>query len=288
MARRGWRGVKNIIITGIPRAGTSLAAAILDQTADCFCLSEPEEHVEIMRSAASAQDFVDRLEKSFESLRAALIGGDSVCDRRSEDGRPVTNYFAPKTAAGVRESAFSMQWVAKAGLTQDFILGVKHNALYSAVLPEIGKRAGFGIVAIVRDPVEVIASWQSLTLPVSRGRLPAADRFWPEMRRLTESDVELLDKQLLIYELMCDRFLHVRNARIVRYEEMVLRPEVVLEAAEIAPHRFLGSVKIERPHAPPQPVILGRLDVLSRAGRLPATGIIYPRSRVAAERTRIA
>jgi hypothetical protein len=42
-------------------------------------------------------------------------------------------------------------------LSPDFVLGVKHNALYTAVLPEIvGSGRRFRVVAIFRDPVAVL------------------------------------------------------------------------------------------------------------------------------------
>ena len=51
----------DLILTGLPRSGTTLAAAIIDQAPDALCLSEPDRHVELMNEAADAENFVARL-----------------------------------------------------------------------------------------------------------------------------------------------------------------------------------------------------------------------------------
>jgi hypothetical protein len=268
--------MRDIIITGVPRSGTTLAAAILDQAPDCFCLSEPEEHVALMQRSRSGNDFVDRLEEAFSSTRAVLFAGGAVTDRREPTGRPVTNYYAAKTHARRRQPAFTVRPVSRPGLSSEFRLGIKHNALYTAVLPEIARRKRFKIIVIVRNPTDVIASWESLDLPVSRGELPAADRYWPEMHQLTKSNTPLLEKQMLMYELMCRRFLDLRErVAIVRYEDMVQRPELLLEAAGISGVRaeHPSAIKIQKPlHGR---TIGERGKILMQAGQLPATQKLY-------------
>ncbi len=268
--------MRDTIITGIPRAGTTLAAAIVDQAADCCCLSEPSQHVELMTRSTSESDFVDRLESSFAALRATLRAGGSVTDRRSADGSPLTNYFHER-AAGPRQPAFIECENARPGLSRHFFLGVKHNALYCATLPEIARRAHFGIIAVVRHPADVVASWHTLSLPVSSGKLPAAERYWPEMRELTHATLPLLDKQLLIYELLCKR-LQSLDARvaIIRYEEMIRNPALVLTAAGIPAESAGGGIDIAESAPARPPAIERRRHALTQAGLLPATASLYP------------
>jgi hypothetical protein len=212
-----------------------LAAAIIDRSPDSLCLSEPDSHLELMSQAASAQDFVARLSREFALIRRTILAGGSVPDRRRPDGAPLTNYFSDPLSDGRREAAFTIQNVSRRGLSADFVLGVKHNALYAAVLPEIIASARFRVVTVIRDPVAVIMSWRSLDLPISRGRLPAAERFWPELVSLGGADLDLTEKQFRICDLLLGRFLEwARRAPIVRYEELVADPARLLHAAGLA------------------------------------------------------
>ena len=53
-----------LLLTGVPRSGTTLAAALLDQLEDTVCLSEPDEHVGLMKQSRDAADFVASLFRS--------------------------------------------------------------------------------------------------------------------------------------------------------------------------------------------------------------------------------
>jgi hypothetical protein len=231
-----------------------------------------------MDRSSDKNDFVKSLNLEFANIRSKLLDGIEVLDKRLEDGSPVTNYFSGTATAGRRSNAYVLKNVSRNDLTEDFVLGIKHNALYAAVLPEILNSNKFKVVIIVRNPVDVIASWRSLDLPVSQGVLPAAERYWPEMRELTHSVMPLLDKQLLIYELMCSRFLSVaERACIVRYEDMVKRPEVLLNAAGVGaqvvePQSLLRAI----PKFSQSDEIVMRIDFLIRSDKLPCMEKLYP------------
>lgn len=210
-----------LLLTGVPRSGTTLAAALLDKLEDTVCLSEPDEHVGLMKQSRDAADFVASLFRSMKEAKRRLVAGDAVLDRRGPDGAAVTNYFGT-SGDGPRPASFAVRPVDARNLSPDMFLAAKHNALYAAVLPELVEYGGFRIVALVRDPVPVIRSWRSLTLPVSRGRLPAAERYWPEMRLLTASDMPLLNKQIMIFDLICRRFIeNAAGIALLRYEDML-------------------------------------------------------------------
>jgi hypothetical protein len=273
----------DLIITGVPRSGTTLAAAIIDQAPDCLCLSEPDAHVDLMNGAASPEDFVSRLSREFETVRSTILSGGSVLDRRRADGAPLTNYFSEPLPDGRREAIFTIRSVQRSGLSSDFVLGVKHNALYSAVLPEIVQSRRFRVIATVRDPVAVLMSWRTLDLPLSRGRLPAGERFWPELAALGRADLDLTDKQIGICDLLLRRFAELADRiAIVPYEVFVTDPAQLLAAARI-PHplpcwinsighpRLLGADGDEQKEPLTQ-----RIRQLIAAGQLPGIARYYP------------
>jgi len=273
----------DLIITGVPRSGTTLAAAMIDQAPNALCLSEPDKHVELMTSATDAEDFVIRLGRDFEAVRQTILSGGSVLDRRRADGAPVTNYFGDPGPDGRRETAFAIRATARPGLSPDFVLGVKHNALYSAVLPEIIRSARFRVIAIVRDPVGLLLSYRSLDLPISRGRLPAGERFWPELAALGQAELGLLEKQARIVDLLLCRFARFSDRiTVIPYEVFVADPVRLLAAAAVRP--LVSSGIARRMPAPncdneENATLTEQIRQLVAAGQLPGIAWYYPHYR---------
>lgn len=268
------------LITGIPRSGTTLAAALVDQYDDAVCLSEPLEHVRIMETSESPDHFVRRLIGTMADSHDVLGCGGAIVDRRAPDGAAITNYFAT-SKSGRRPAVATSRTRSKSGLAPDFFLCAKHNALYTGVLAELIIARSFKIVAIVRHPVPVIASWRSLALPISRGRLPAGERYWPELRSLTNSDQPLLRKQVLIFELLCRRYLEHQDAiSILRYEDIRLDPHILGNCFGLKPSidldcRLSALIEPANTRSSTELIVENIID-LAKQGLLPATTTLYP------------
>ena len=231
-----------------------------------------------MTMAASPEDFVASLCREFDSVRRTILSGGSVLDRRHADGSPVTNYFSDPLPDGRRETAFTRRDIARPGLSADFVLGIKHNALYAAVLPEIVCSARFRVIAIVRDPIALLMSWQSLDLPISRGRLPAGERFWPELAALGHAELDLIDKQARIADLLFDRFARWSDRiAVIPYEIFTNDPEQLLTAAGVrAPvssriRAMVRRMPTNRYGNDQQAALTERIRQLISAGKLPAS-----------------
>lgn len=275
----------DVIITGIPRSGTSLAAALLDQAPNAFCLSEPREHFALVETAADAVAFTDHLCLDFDRLRETLLSGGEVMDRRDADGSAVTNYFTGSPSDVDRKSTYSIRAVARKGLRPDFILGIKHNAPFTAVLPEIARRDRFRIITIIRDPLSVIRSWRSLPLPVGQGRLPAGEKFWPELAALTLGPLDVLEKQIRLCELLLQRFTSQGERCVtLRYEDILDEPSILLTAAGVAgaeAHRISVPSRRTLPSSDDADVasVKARIRHLAQQGELPGICRFYPAYR---------
>jgi hypothetical protein len=272
----------DLIITGTPRSGTSLAAAVIDQAPGCLCLSEPESHVRLMQNAVSAADFVAEIGQDFDTVRRSILAGGSVLDRRDANGAPITNYFTDPERDRQREARYTVRPITRPGLPADFVLGIKHVALYGAVLPELVQAGRYRLIALVRDPVALLMSWRSLDLPISRGRLPAGERFWPELRSLGEAELELTEKQIRICDLLFCRFLGwAGRVAILRYEDLVADPTRLLRAAGVTEIGSVPASALISKNAPPaaddeRMGLAERIRRLAAAGKLPAISECYP------------
>ncbi len=227
---------KDLILTGIPRGGTTLAASLIDGIPNTVCLNEPGWHN--ASSAPDAAGFAQFIREDFARLRARLLAGQSVPDRRAPDGSATTNYF--RVEGGRMENTFDVMPFSRAGLTPDFTLAIKHNGPYLAVLPQLIALKAFTITAIVRHPVEVIHSWRRLQLPVSEGRMPNAAPYWPELATLIATPMDLLAKQVRLYDLMCRRLWEHRDeVRILTYEALVAQPSLLgpVDGSRVSPQK---------------------------------------------------
>lgn len=105
-------------------------------------------------------------------------------------------------------------------LSDGFSLLIKHNALFAALLRQLVP--SFRCIGLVRNPLAVLASWQTVDLPVNRGRIPAGEQFDPGLRQALDCDSETLARQLTIINWFFARYGDELAAeRILRYEDLV-------------------------------------------------------------------
>ena len=115
---------------------------------------------------------------------------------------------------GVEEVSFDKR------LSDDFLLIIKHNALFAALTGPLSD--DFPILGLVRNPVAVLASWQTVDLPVHRGRIPMGERFDPDLARALDEEPDTLRRQVRVLNWFFAQFeKHLPRERVVRYEEVV-------------------------------------------------------------------
>ena len=229
------------LLSGVPRSGTSLCCRLAGNLPDTVALSEP-----IRRKAfggmETAQGACARIGDFAEQARAGILGerrASSVqVDGRLDDNRTASRH----TDAGLRR--LRAEWGELAidkPLSPRFTLLIKHNALFAALLPRLTD--SFACLALVRNPLSVLVSWQTVDLPVHRGRIPAGEELDPDLHRALEQEPEALRRQLIVLDWFFGRFhAHLDPQDIIRYEDVV-------ETGGLALFRRLG-------HAGARPVEL--------------------------------
>ncbi|MEO7251191.1 MAG: hypothetical protein ABIW30_01135, partial [Arenimonas sp.] len=101
-----------------------------------------------------------------------------------------------------------------------FTLVIKHNATFTALLPELATR--LRTLAIVRHPLSVLASWHSVNLPVRDGRIPAGERLDPDLAASLDAQSDRLSRQLLVLDWFFSRFERLLPAPdVLRYEDVL-------------------------------------------------------------------
>lgn len=208
---------RDLILTGVPRSGTTLCCHLINRMPDAVALFEPMAAMELPRfdrSAATAS-----VGAYFRRARERLLASGEA-ESFHVDGHIPDNPAGPARQWQVAHGAVHFD----KPLSAEFVLAIKHNAAFTALLPELAEVAP--MFAVVRNPLAVLASWQSLRLPVSDGALPAGTRLDPVLAETLSAETEVLTRQLLILDWFFERYRrHLRPERILRYEDIVADPQ---------------------------------------------------------------
>ena len=226
MVSRTW------LLSGVPRSGTSLCCRLAGDLPDTVALSEP-----IRRKAFGGMDtphgacarIGDFAEQARGRILAERRASSVQVDGRLDDNRSASRH----TDAGLRRLRSEWGEIAiDKPLSARFTLLIKHNALFAALLPRLTET--FSCLALVRNPLSVLASWQTVDLPVHRGRIPAGEELDRELHRALEQEPEVLGRQLIVLDWFFGQFdAHLDPENVIRYEDVV-------ESGGLALFRRLG------------------------------------------------
>ena len=225
------------LLSGVPRSGTSLCCRLAGALPDTVALSEP-----IRRKAFGGMDTPQgacaRIGDFAGQARARILAerrASSVqVDGRLDDNRTASRH----TDAGLRKLRSEWGEIAiDKPLSTGFTLLIKHNALFAALLPRLTE--SFPCLALVRNPLSVLVSWQTVDLPVHRGRIPAGEELDGELHQALEREPEVIGRQLIVLDWFFGQFhAHVGLENILRYEEVV-------ESGGVALFRRLGHAGVQ-------------------------------------------
>lgn len=210
--------VKNIILTGIPRSGTTLSCRLLNKVQNVLALVEPID----MKGFMACVDENARLEflsDYFHAIRTAIQNGDPLDVINLDDLS--TNTFE-ENVAGKRNTLIkgrAKQHIQK-NLTEDFLLIIKHPNAFTALIHELKKK--WDCYAIVRNPMDVINSWISLNHPLSQGHAPMAEFYDAQLSKKLALANTLEERQVLLVNWYFEKYLEKMNpVNIIPYESIV-------------------------------------------------------------------
>ncbi|WP_374013078.1 hypothetical protein [Pseudoxanthomonas koreensis] len=219
---------RNLALTGVPRSGTTLCCHLLGMAHRTVALFEPMEVAKLPREPASA---LDRIAAFYAESRASLTADGSAWSQQVNGRVPDNPFSSQRGNDGQRRKEAERGRIRlDPPPSPGFTLVVKHNAAFTALLPDLAAR--FTTCAIVRNPLAVLASWHSVDLPVSHGRLPAGEHFDPELARRLDAEPDRVARQLLILDWLFARYHHsLPPERVLAYEDVVASGGVLLAEA---------------------------------------------------------
>ncbi|MCY3811481.1 MAG: hypothetical protein OXH15_06775 [Gammaproteobacteria bacterium] len=219
---------QNWLLCGIPRAGSSLCCRLAGKVPNLVALSEPIAR-DRSQSAHGADAAVGLIESFVAETRTRALASGRVPTIHVE-GRLDDDLVEPASPglARLRRSRGTQGEIrVSSPLAAGFTLLVKHNALFAALLSSLTGR--FECLALIRNPVAVLASWQTVDLPIGRGRIPAAEQFDKQLKAHLDRERDVLRRQMTVLNWFFGQFrAHLPAHRVIRYEDVVQSGGAVL------------------------------------------------------------
>ncbi len=231
-----------LLVSGIPRSGTSLVTNILSKTANTISFSEPRFIQGIKAKSNHADEVAGYLSQMIQNLRNDIQTGRPVELRVHKDtAQPLDNYFnrtreVDGTVLIKNNSTYQEVALPKTRHTDKFV--IKNNLLFTACMESLVKR--FDMLFVIRDPIATLGSWNSLDIPVSRGVVKSGMKFSPSLKKMVDGS-SLLERQIQIFDWFCYQYRSLENnACVVQYETLIERPDEQLKPYLASKNKITG------------------------------------------------
>jgi hypothetical protein len=218
-----------VLLTGLPRSGTTLACELLNQLPDVRALAEPPLLPRLPRrttangQASFAFDDLHRAIVEFAAEQRQSILERGVAVSKHVGGRITGTIVADNRNDGeVRRSLVERSEIPIAVPERpDFTLVIKHPIVFTAQLQALHER--FPLFAIVRNPLAVLGSWE--TMPwwhLREGSLRVPPEMAPGITEPLAGIEDVLDRQLAMLGWFFEQYASLLpRERVIRYEDLI-------------------------------------------------------------------
>jgi hypothetical protein len=245
----GTHASHDVLLAGIPRSGTTLACELLNLLPETVALDEPMR-VSWLTGAARVDEQpgaspapgskpaapLDREQICGEVERFMRLTRRTITDEKTAVSQQVEGrVFGGKWADDYDESGVRTG-LAKRGeikvekqLSPDFMLVIKHTGAFTALLGTLVKT--FPVYAIVRNPLAILSSWETIPFPAREGRHHVVEAIDPALTGELERIDDRLDRELHLLGWFFARYRDfLPGDRVVRYEDLVRSRGTALKA----------------------------------------------------------
>jgi hypothetical protein len=226
--------MKNAIITGLPRSGTTLVCHLLNKLDNIAALHEP---LNISLLDGADRDKVKEVLDSFFVEQRMLIQSQGVATSKSHAGHVPSNHLSNGSNGSGRVSIIDRHFIKVSNINNShFSVYVKHPVLFTAMLPLLEDL--YPCYINIRNPLAVILSWRATSFPVSRGRAPAAEMINEELKHRLDHESDILMRQLILLDFFFSQYDERKSSVIVRYEDVVSTCGRILAALDPSASRL--------------------------------------------------
>jgi hypothetical protein len=214
-----------LIITGIPRSGTSYLCNLLHRLDNCVVINEPVE-APLALMEESKPFGVARL---FRDIRRDILAG-----------KPIRNKLKDGAVTEDTSVAGEVGWYTPKVAAGDFVLGIKATVAFLSRLPALRTvMPNARFVACVRNPIDTIASWKSTFAHLANANVEgvnvgnSSDPWITGMQRRELIAIAAIpdaaSRRAAWWRYLADLILESRDQLVlIRYEDLVRKPRDIL------------------------------------------------------------
>ncbi|OHB78458.1 MAG: hypothetical protein A2W31_00085 [Planctomycetes bacterium RBG_16_64_10] len=211
---------RNVLLTGIPRSGTTLTCHLLNRLPDVVALHEPM-NVAALALCPDGAAVCDQIANYFRRMRRMIRWRGVAVSKHAGGVVPDNPVTTEPDATGQRPLIVTPGTIRiDKPFSAQGVLAIKHPAAFTAILAAL--RARFRIYAIVRNPIATLGSWNSVPFQHRQGHAPAAERLNGPLRRALASIDDDDDRQLFLLSWFFQQYQQYLAAEcVIRYEDLV-------------------------------------------------------------------
>ncbi|HET9579251.1 MAG TPA: sulfotransferase [Usitatibacter sp.] len=210
-----------LIVTGIPRSGTSYLCKLLHELGDCVIVNEPPE----IFAPLQAHEIPHGVALYYRDLRRDVL-----------DGKPIRNKLHNGEFIEDTARIDTVEEYRAVVTRPDFLVGTKNTLAYLARLPQVHRALpDAGIVACVRHPLDTIASWKSTFAHLANADLEgqvlghSGDPMMSALQRERLAEMAATShlplRRALMWRYLAEIVLEHRDRiAVLRYEDVVADP----------------------------------------------------------------
>lgn len=205
------------LLTGVPRSGTTLACKLLNSADNIIALHEPLNPQSF--SSTSGDNITSELKKAIDNIYLRLLSGKAIEHGDHKNlilDNPISEATLPNTF--VRRASAKRGLLKIPAIKTNTRVFIKQNAMFAALVNNL--KSNYELVAIIRNPIDVLTSWMTVDLPVNKGHIPAGEKFCPQLKKALEIQHDVLQRQLYIYKWFLTQY-NDGELTIIKYEDII-------------------------------------------------------------------
>jgi hypothetical protein len=209
----------DVVLTGVPRSGTTLTCYLLNKLPDTVALHEPMQGMN--RGTNDPRELSLSVKQFFQDQRVSIRARGRALSRNI-DGVVPDNPFSdePSETGARRQIDQKGEIVIDKELSDQFMLIIKHTHRFAPLLGHLVEL--MPVFAVVRNPLSTLASWRTMDAGIADGRSGPAGRVAPELGEAMARFEDILDRQIYLLGWFWQQFRrHLPEHAIIEYETLV-------------------------------------------------------------------
>ncbi len=223
----------NVILTGPERSGSTLICYLLNKLPNVVALHEPMK-IRKFYKLGDRDTICREIMRFFAKTRKTLLASGYAISQHVEGLIPDNTFAEEPAESGLRGCKDEKGYITiNKELSEDFLLCIKHLGPFTALLEDLIPH--LPCYALVRNPLSILASWNSVDLPMREGRHPTIEKLDADLARALADIADRFDRQIYLLAWHFEKYARLLpESAVLRYEDVIASQGQCLRA--LTPH----------------------------------------------------